>query len=97
MMRLDLERFDDAFLLPSGAVYGRAGQSYILVVENGVTRQVPVSVQMNDGTLVKVAAVTPSDGGRQATRELTGDEVVVVSRQLEVGPGAKVNPVFDKW
>ncbi len=32
-MRLDLEKFTDTFLLPSGAVYGRAGQSYILVVE----------------------------------------------------------------
>lgn len=97
VMQLDLERFASAFLLPSAAVYGRAGQSYILVVENGVTRQVPVSVQMNDGTLVKVAAVIPTEGGRQVTRALTGDEVVVVARQLEVGPGARVSPVFDKW
>lgn len=97
LMRLDLEQFGDAFLLPSGAIYGRAGQSYILVVENGVTRQVAVSVQMNDGTLAKVATVVPSDGGRQVTRELTGNEAVVLSRQLEVGEGAKATPVFDKW
>ncbi len=95
-MRLDLEKFGDAFLLPSGAVYARAGQSYLLVVEGGATRQVPVAVQMNDGSLAKVAAVVPGEGGRQVTRELTGAEVVVVTRQLEVGENARVTPVFDK-
>ena len=92
-MRLDLEKFTDTFLLPSSAVYGRAGQSYILVVENGMTRQIPVAVQVNDGTLVKVAAVIPAAGGRHVTRELTGNEVVVLSRQLEVGEGQSVTPV----
>lgn len=95
-VRLDLEKFSDTFLLPSGAVYGRAGQSYILVVEGGVTTAVPVTVQVNDGTLVKVAAVTPA-GGRQATKELTGNEVIVAARQLEVGEGTRVTPVFEKW
>ncbi|HYH66318.1 MAG TPA: efflux RND transporter periplasmic adaptor subunit [Urbifossiella sp.] len=95
-VRLDLENFADAFLLPSGAVFGRAGQSYILVVEDGVTKGVPVAVQVNDGKLVKVAAVTPA-GGRQVTRELTGREVVVAARQLEVGEGTRVNPVFESW
>ena len=96
-MRLDLQNFTDTFLLPSRAVYGRAGQSYLLVVENGVTRQVPVSVQMNDGTLAKVASVLPAAGGRQVTRELTGNEVIVVSRQLEVGEGQRVTPVPENW
>ena len=96
-MRLDLEKFGESFLLPSGAVYSRAGQSYILVVEDGVTKGVPVTVQMNDGTLTKVAAVLPVAGGKQVTRELTGNEVIVVTRQLEIGEGRKVTPVFDKW
>jgi hypothetical protein len=96
-VRLDLERFADAYLLPSGAVFGRAGQSYILVVENGVTRSVPVSVQVNDGRLVKVATVVPAAGGRQVTRELTGNEVIVSTRQLEVGDGQKVEAVVESW
>ena len=95
-MRLDLEKFGESFLLPSGAVYGRAGQSYILVVENGITRQVPVVVQMNDGTLVKVATVV-SSGGQQLIQELTGNEVIVSTRQLEVGEARKVTPVSEKW
>jgi multidrug resistance efflux pump len=93
-MRLDLEKFGESYLLPSKAVFGRAGQSYILLVEDGATRSVPVAVQMNDGTLTKVALVVPGPGGRQVTRELTGREVVVVSRQLEVGDGRRVTPVF---
>ena len=95
-MRLDLEKFGESFLLPSGTVYSRAGQSYILVVEDGVTKAVAVRVQMNDGTLTKVAAVLPVAGGKQVTRELTGNEVIVTARQLEVGEGRKVTPVFDK-
>lgn len=95
-VRLDLEQFTDTHLLPSGAVYGKAGQSYILIVENGVTRAVPVTVQMKDGTLVKVAMVVPV-GSRQVTKELTGNEVVVAARQLEVGEGVRVTPVFENW
>lgn len=95
-MRLDLEKFGESFLLPSGTVYSRAGQSYILVVEGGVTKAVAVTVQMNDGTLTKVAAVLPVAGGRQVTRELTGNEVIVATRQLEIGENRKVTPVFDK-
>ena len=95
-MRLDLEKFGDSYLLPAGAVYGRVGQPYILVVENGVTRQVPIVVQMNDGSLVKVAIVVPS-GGQQLIQELTGNESVVVSRQLEVGEARQVKPVLEKW
>ena len=94
-MRLDLEKFGESYLLPSQALFGRAGQSYILLVEDGVTRSVPVAVQMNDGTLAKAALVVPAGGGRQVTRELTGGEVVVVSRQLEVGDGRRVTPVFE--
>ena len=96
-MRLDLEKFGESFLLPAGAVFSRAGQSYILVVEGGTTKAVAVAVQINDGTLTKVAAVLPVAGGRQVTRELTGDEVIVATRQLEVGEGRKVTPVIDKW
>jgi hypothetical protein len=52
---------------------------------------------MNDGTLVKVAAVVSSGNGRQVTRELTGNEVIVAGRQLEVGEGARVTPVLNNW
>jgi hypothetical protein len=52
---------------------------------------------MNDGTLTKVAAVVPSGGGRQLTKELTGNEVIVSARQVEVGETRRVTPVFENW
>jgi hypothetical protein len=71
------------------------------VVENGVTKQYPVQVQVNDGRVAKVALVTrqmDADGKtRDSLTELTGREIVVVGRQLELGEGTKVHPVVSKW
>lgn len=95
-VRVSLDNFADARLLPSGAVFSRIGQSYILVVEDGVTKSVPVVVQVNDGRLVKVAK-TSTVGGRQVLSDLTGNEQIVSARQIEIGDGAKVNPVMSSW
>jgi hypothetical protein len=95
-MRVFLDEFIDAHLLPAGAVFTQGGQPYILVVENGVTKTVPVAVQVNDGRLVKVAVVVTA-AGRKTTRDLTGKEVVVATRQQEIGSGQRVDPVFEAW
>jgi multidrug resistance efflux pump len=95
-MRVFLDRFADTYVVPAGAVFSRAGQRYVLLVENGTTRGVPVSVQLTDGRLAKIA-LTESAGGQAAVRELTGDEVIVSARQAEIGDGQKVEPVFDNW
>ena len=95
-MRVFLDRFSDAYVVPAGAVFSRAGQQYVLLVENGVTRGVPVSVQLNDGRLAKIALMDAT-GGQPIARELTGSEVIVSARQAEIGDGQKVEPVFDAW
>ena len=95
-VRVSLDNFADARLLPSGAVFNRSGQPYLLLVEGGVTKAVPVVVQVNDGQLVKVA-ITKTVGGRQVLSELTGREQVVAARQIEIGDGVKVNPVAATW
>jgi multidrug efflux pump subunit AcrA (membrane-fusion protein) len=92
-MKVYLDRVSAAFLLPSSAVYGSGGKTYVLLVQNGVTKQVPVRVQVNDGRLAKVALVT----GPGFVQELTGTEEVVLSRQLEVGDGVKVKTVPGDW
>jgi hypothetical protein len=61
-----------------------------------VRHDVPVAVQVNDGRLVKVSLLT-SVGGRKVTRELTGNEVIVATRQAEVGEGQRVVPMFETW
>lgn len=93
-MRVFLDKFADAYVVPAGAVFSRAGQQYVLLVENGVTRGVPVSVQLNDGRLAKIALMDAT-GGQPMSRELTGSEVIVSARQAEIGDGQKVEPVFD--
>jgi len=57
-MTLLLRQFTEGYVLPSTAVYSRGGRTYVLVVEGGVTRQLPVQVQVNDGRVAKVAFVT---------------------------------------
>jgi hypothetical protein len=98
-IRLYLDHFTNACLLPSSAVFSRGGKPYILVVEDGVTRQVPVKVQVDDGRLVKIAILTRPNGprGPQVLRELTGNEEVVLNRQLEVGEGQKVRVTREDW
>ena len=95
-MRVFLDKFADTPLLPDAAIYGKSGQSYILLVENGLTRPVPVTVQVRDGRLSKVAIVAPN-GSREVIRELTGNEVIVAARQLEIGEGTRVEASIEDW
>jgi multidrug efflux pump subunit AcrA (membrane-fusion protein) len=92
-MKVYLDRVSAAYLLPASAVYGSGGKTYVLMVHSGVTKQVPVRVQVNDGRLAKVALLT----GPATVQELTGNEEIVLSRQLEVGDGVKVKAVPGEW
>jgi len=49
---------------------------------------------VNDGRLVKVALLASA---ASEAHELNGSEEVVISRQLEVGDGAKVRTVIADW
>lgn len=94
-MRVYLDRVSTAYLLPANAVYVQGGKTYILLVRDGITHQVLVQVQVNDGRMAKVGML-PVDGPG-GVQELNGTEEVVVSRQSEVGDGAKVRSVLGDW
>ena len=100
-IRLTLGGFGESFVLPNTAVYSRSGTSYILVVEDGKTKQLPVRVQVTDGKTVRLAVLEKrrnADGGsREVLAELTGREDVVIARQLEVGDGAAVKTGPSEW
>jgi multidrug resistance efflux pump len=100
-MRLRVGGYGQSFVLPSTAVYSRSGTSYLLLVEDGKTKQVPVKVQVNDGKTVRVAVVvkqTAADGStRETLTELTGAEQVVAARQLELGDGTSVGVAPSEW
>lgn len=100
-MRLRVGGYGQSFVLPATAVYSRSGTTYVMLVEDGKTRQVPVRVQVNDGKTVRVAVVkkqTAADGStRELLTELTGGEQVVAARQLELGDGASVGVAPTDW
>lgn len=93
-MRLNLQEFKGACVLPSGAVFTKGGKPYILVARNGKSHMVPVRVQLRDGRWTKVALVIqeadPQKGKAEVLGDLSSDEVVIVSRQVEIGDGVDV-------
>ncbi|MCE9531532.1 MAG: efflux RND transporter periplasmic adaptor subunit [Planctomycetes bacterium] len=99
-IELRLSRTSAAYLLPSSAVYSINGKQYILIVRDGKTVQVPVQVQVDDGTVAKVNMIVTGDGrskGRDVVRELTGEEEIVASRQVEIGDNRNVSTTLSDW
>jgi membrane fusion protein (multidrug efflux system) len=100
-MTVYLQRFANAYLLPSSAIFTRGGKPYIEIVTDGHVHLLPVRVQVNDGTRAKVTVVARSasarTGERELLRELTGDEEVVASRQSELQEGQAIHAVAENW
>lgn len=100
-LSLVLRDFGGASILPSTAVYTRAGQPYILLIEGGKARQYPVRVQVDDGRIALVSVITSRTEADGRTRErlagLSGYELVVASRQLELTDGQPVTPIEADW
>jgi hypothetical protein len=100
-MRLNLQSFHDTYLIPSSAVYTRGGKPYIMEVKDGLAHQLPVRVEVSDGKLAKVSLIdkpeSPAEGTAEVTSELTGKEVILVSRQTEIADGQPVKVTLKKW
>jgi multidrug resistance efflux pump len=98
---LTLGGYGQSYVLPSPAVYSRGGAAFLMLVEGGVTREVPVRVQLNDGKTVRVALLgkkRDADGKtRDVLTDLTGKEQVVVARQAEFGNAARVQVAPSDW
>jgi multidrug efflux pump subunit AcrA (membrane-fusion protein) len=99
-MRLRL-RSQDAYLLPTSAVFSRGGKTYILRARDGKAQLVPVEVQAEDGKQVKVGVlIRPAHarpGDPEVVRELTGEEEVIVSGQGEISDGQAVKTTLVSW
>jgi hypothetical protein len=100
-MRLNLQNFRDAYLIPSSAVFTVGGKPYLLAVKDNVTQMLPVRVQYNDGKLASVSVIVqdeePSKGVPTVLRELTADDVIILNRQAEIGEGKTVRATLEKW
>jgi len=100
-MRINLEKFGDAYLLPSTAVFTRGGKPFIMEVRNGVVHLVPVRVPVNDGRIAKVSVIAHAANARtgvqETLHELTGTEEIVASRQGELTDGQSVRTTQVDW
>ncbi|MFL5242718.1 MAG: efflux RND transporter periplasmic adaptor subunit [Gemmataceae bacterium] len=99
-MKLMLQRFQNTYLLPSSAVFSRGGKRFIAQVEDGKVHITPVKVQVDDGTLVKVALIcTKADetGEEQIFCDLTGAEEIVLAGQGELEDGQAVRTTLNSW
>lgn len=93
-MRLTLQSNMGNFVVPSSAIYSRSGKPFILLVENGVTKEYPVVVQLNDGRHAKIMVTTrDKQTQRLYNRELTEYDEIVLSRQMEIGDNRPVKTV----
>jgi multidrug efflux pump subunit AcrA (membrane-fusion protein) len=95
-MRLLLRRLSDVYLLPSSAVFSRGGKQYIAQVVDAKVHLLPVRVQIDDGSWVKVAVITSKKGDlAEELSDLTGNEEIVTGGQGELEEGQAVNASLD--
>jgi len=101
-MKLILQRFDKAHLVPSGAVFERNGKTYIFEVRDEVAALVPVHVQFEDGIEAKiiklVRQISQKTGEPETvTLELSGNEEIIRSGQGEIADGQRVRSHLVEW
>ena len=95
-MSLLLRRFRDVYLLPKSAVFSRGGKQYIAQVVDGKVHLLPVRVQIDDGTWVKVAVIASSKGDlAEELSDLSGNEEIITGGQGELEDGQAVNPSLE--
>jgi multidrug efflux pump subunit AcrA (membrane-fusion protein) len=95
-MRLTLQKFGNAWLVPSTALVSQGGRSFLYLVKDDKAVRVPVDVQVDDGKLAKVRLIE-SVAGQEVLRDLTGEETVVVSNQGELSDGQAVKATSSEW
>jgi multidrug efflux pump subunit AcrA (membrane-fusion protein) len=60
--RIELDRLDDALIVPATAVSERDGQAYVLVVTNGSLQERPVTLQRRGRERIAIASgIAPGD------------------------------------
>jgi multidrug efflux pump subunit AcrA (membrane-fusion protein) len=95
-MRLTLQKFANAWIVPSTALVSQGGRYFLYLVKDGKSVQVPVDVQVNDGRLAKVTLIEVV-GGKEIRHDLTGEETVIVSNQGELSDGQAVKATPSEW
>ena len=95
-MKLVLHKFQNAYLIPSQAIFSRGGKPYIFLVQDQVAHRIAVNVQVDDGVTAKVVLLKLVNRVEQRS-ELTGNEQIVLSNQGELSDGQRVVANQVKW
>jgi multidrug resistance efflux pump len=100
-MKLILSDQRDSYVLPSTVVYSKSGTNYVLEVVNDKTNEVPVRILVTDGKTVRLAKIVRnrqlSMNNEERYEEFNGNEMIVASRQLEIGDEALVATAPTDW
>lgn len=91
-MRLTVQRFQNLPLVPSSAIVRRGGMPFLFRVEGSTARLCPITIDIDDGTLARVAWAEQTDGVK-SRRELRTDELIIVSNQGELENGSAINAI----
>jgi multidrug efflux pump subunit AcrA (membrane-fusion protein) len=95
-MRLVLQHFENAHLIPSGAVFSQGGKSYVYLVKNNIAHLCPVEVQVDDGQLAKVLLVETINH-EEVKRDPTNEDILVLTNQGELSDGQLIRPTLTDW
>ncbi len=98
-MRLFLRKFDNVFLIPSHAVFVRAGRTLVAEVVDGKLKLTEVQVQADDTMLSKVLVVSyrsTAEGDEPAFSDLTGKEQIALNGE-ELKDGETVTATPKAW
>lgn len=89
-MRLLLRSFRDKDLVPSQVVTRKGGVPGVFVVDKGVARRVPVSVEFDNGVLALIRRTS----GPEGQREFSGRDEIISANQGELvdGQAVQANP-----
>lgn len=82
---LVLQRIEGAQAIPARAVYSRAGETYVILVKDGVAQRQRIRIRYDDGKLLEVVKLI---GDKEVL--LDGWEQLVVSNKGEIADGQRV-------
>lgn len=86
----------NALFLPGSAVIYRGGVPYVFRVTRGITEQIPVELDLDDGTSVHLWLLNP-EGSQTRRREIELGEEYVISNQGDLESGFSVTSTSVAW
>jgi multidrug efflux pump subunit AcrA (membrane-fusion protein) len=95
-MQLTMKEFANVPMIPSSSIVRRSGKTYVYVIVEGKLVEVPVAVQLDDGTTAYVRKVRRSDQG-VVEEDWVGDELIAWGTAGDLQAGKLVDASQADW